>query len=457
MVGPTSDYRRTPRPFGEPMKTSFSAQERRALTDAAEALRTVVRLETIKSGGVTSLTANQSRDFDTAVRSYNETRNALAELPTLGSEFTDLDLDAAVRAVSNMTKLDEMATRASIATAQLRSIGIGTSDSETGIGEARTADPIRDMITAGERQHTFDFLESEQIRALPWDDTDNTRAISDFANGTSLYVSDFAARVAMYARTGSPWLALGTVRTSDNGRPLIVPTLTGDVTVYTPGEGTAITASDPTLGTVTVTPTGFKALTYINREAFDDEDVSLTDILARSHARAIGLAFGSAFTGTVLSGITNGGTAVPAGGSGTGTPTFVGYEDLIDLEYGRAAPYREAGVWVFANGMIKKARKYKDGQGNYLWQPSLSAAGPQSLDGNAVYEDPYLAAPASATKSAVFGDLGAALIIKATPIRVEMSTDFLFNTDQVAIKSVQRISGAVQDSAAAAYLVSYNV
>ncbi len=53
-----------------------------------------------------------------------------------------------------------------------------------------------------------------------------------------------------------------------------------------------------------------------------------------------------------------------------------------------------------------------------------------------------------------FGDWGAALIIKATPIRVEVSRDFLFNTDQVAIKTVQRIALAVQDPAAAAYLVS---
>lgn len=35
-------------------------------------------------------------------------------------------------------------------------------------------------------------------------------------------------------------------------------------------------------------------------------------------------------------------------------------------------------------------------------------------------------------------------MIKATPLRVELSTDYLFNTDQVAIKTVQRIDGAVQ-------------
>jgi HK97 family phage major capsid protein len=56
----------------------------------------------------------------------------------------------------------------------------------------------------------------------------------------------------------------------------------------------------------------------------------------------------------------------------------------------------------------------------------------------------------------LYGDLAAALIIKATPDRVAVSRDFLFDKDQVAIKTVHRLDGAVQDAAAAAYLVSAN-
>ena len=76
--------------------------------------------------------------------------------------------------------------------------------------------------------------------------------------------------------------------------------------------------------------------------------------------------------------------------------------------------------------------------------------------GNGIWEDPYLASVASATKSVCYGDWASALIIKATPIRVDLSSDFLFDKDQIAIKTVQRISLAVQDPAAAAYLVSAN-
>ena len=54
------------------------------------------------------------------------------------------------------------------------------------------------------------------------------------------------------------------------------------------------------------------------------------------------------------------------------------------------------------------------------------------------------------------GDLASALLIKAAPIRVEISRDYRFDTDQIAVKSVYGLGGAVVDPVAAAYLVSAN-
>ena len=60
-----------------------------------------------------------------------------------------------------------------------------------------------------------------------------------------------------------------------------------------------------------------------------------------------------------------------------------------------------------SNGMIKKARKFTDKNGQYLWQPAIAQGQPDLFDGQAVFEDPYLAAPASITKSVLYGDLSA--------------------------------------------------
>jgi HK97 family phage major capsid protein len=106
-----------------------------------------------------------------------------------------------------------------------------------------------------------------------------------------------------------------------------------------------------------------------------------------------------------------------------------------------------------SNGMIKKARKYRDANGNYLWQASLAPGTPPLLDGYPVYEDPYLAAPASATKSVLFGD-PSAVVIKQMPLRIATSGEFRFNVDQVAIRTVYRAGGKLPDAAALAYIVS---
>lgn len=313
-----------------------------------------------------------------------------------------------------------------------------TAGSHGGIGGSARGE-IREMLAKGETVRYFDVP-----KALA------TFAISDTADSTSLYVSDFARQVAMYMRTLSPWMGLANVVRADNGRPLVVPKITADTTVYSPGEGTAITESTPTLGSGTATLSAYKSLSYVSAEALEDVEYDLEDALAKSAARSIALSAGSAFTVAVLAGVNNGGTA-------TGTP-FYSMDDLIGLGYGRAAPYREAAgsSWVMANGAISKTRKLKDSQNQYLWQPSGIAGQPDGLLGSGVFEDPYLATPGSASKSVLFGDWRSALMVKATNLRVEVSREFKFDTDQVAFKTVLRAGIVVQDPAAAAFLVSGN-
>jgi HK97 family phage major capsid protein len=279
------------------------------------------------------------------------------------------------------------------------------------------------------------------------------RAIADFSDAAALYINDFSTQVAVYQRTLSPLLRVATVITADNGRPIVLPNLTVDPSMTSPGEGTAITENSGTLGEATATPVSYKTLSYISNEAEQDELVGLMGLIARAQGRQLGFSAGTAMSASLLSAATNGGTAGGLGGGSTAT--FFGYEDLLDIKYGRAYPYRQVGSWLMANGAIKKVRKFTDKNGQYLWQPAIAAGQPDTFDGQPVYEDPGLAAPASATKSVVYGDLSA-WVIKQMALRVAVSTEYRFNTDQVAIRTVYRAGGALPDAAALAFLVSAN-
>lgn len=280
-----------------------------------------------------------------------------------------------------------------------------------------------------------------------------SRAIADFSDSAALYMNDFSTRVAVYMRTLSPLLSVANVITADNGRPLVLPNLTVDPTGYSPGEGTAITESSGTLGEATATPVSYKAMSYISAEAEEDELVGLMQLISQAQGRQLGFQAGTAMSASLVSAATNGGTAGGLGGGSTAT--FFGYEDLLDLKYGRAYPYRQVGAWLMSNGAIKKVRKYTDKNGDYLWQPAIAVGQPDLFDGQPVYEDPGLAAPASVTKSVLYGDLSA-WVVKQRSLRVAISTEYRFNTDQVAIRTVYRAGGALPDAAAIAYLISAN-
>ena len=54
---------------------------------------------------------------------------------------------------------------------------------------------------------------------------------------------------------------------------------------------------------------------------------------------------------------------------------------------------------------MKALRKLKDGNGQYLWQPSLTAGTPDMLLGRPVYTSAFMPAMAASAKSILFGDL----------------------------------------------------
>lgn len=365
--------------------------------------------------------------------------------------------EKATERIAKLTKLETDARAAHEARAQIQdAVAQTTSGAATGDKQRIWTEiqKVQEGLRSGFKVREDDAV----IVDLPFDYAairDETRAIANFSDAAALYMNDFSTSVAVYARTASPWRELATIIPATNGRPLVLPNLTADVTTYTPGEGTAINESTPTLGGGTATPISYKALSYISSEAEEDEVIGLLGLIAKSQGRALGLAFGSAATTAVLAAATNGGTASGAGGSGTAVNTFFGYEDLIDIKYGLAVPYRAGGVYVMSNGALRKVRKFRDQNAAYFFQPSIGPGMPPTFDGNAVYEDPNLAAPASATKSVLFGD-ASAFVVKEAPLRVALSTEFRFNLDQVALRSVYRAGGAVPDAAAIAYLVSKN-
>jgi HK97 family phage major capsid protein/HK97 family phage prohead protease len=84
---------------------------------------------------------------------------------------------------------------------------------------------------------------------------------------------------------------------------------------------------------------------------------------------------------------------------------------LVDTFYTLPAFYRNRGAWAMNGTTLAAVRKLKDGQGGYLWQPSLILGQPETILGRPVVEDPTMANIGAASEPIIFGDFDSAFRI----------------------------------------------
>jgi len=142
---------------------------------------------------------------------------------------------------------------------------------------------------------------------------------------------------------------------------------------------------------------------------------------------------------------------VLTGTDGTFGTTTNGTDKLIDLVYSVKAGYRANASFMMARATIGAVRKIKDGQGNYAWQPSLSALSGGTILGFNVVEAEDMPAMAADSLSLAFGDFGEAYqIVDRVGIRV--LRDALTNKPYVGFYTTKRVGGAAINFEAVKFL-----
>jgi HK97 family phage major capsid protein len=282
--------------------------------------------------------------------------------------------------------------------------------------------------------------------------------------GGSAIPTTFADFVTVYERTLNPMLDVARVFSTRSGAPLTFPRVTADVVAggSVTAEAGGITESDPTMSAVTLGAFKLGHTTIYSAELDQDEVVNLDSILADAIARPIGLGWGTFFTlgtGTTqpwgfLARAQNGGTASGTADYGA-SGKYIGWGDAVTLQYSLAAPYRLNGSWQ-TNSMAR-IRQWRDTNNNPIFQPSLVAGAPDLLLGRPIYENPVMQAAGSANTALAFGDFSRYYLRDVVPMRVDLSREYKFNTDQLALRVITRRDGDLVDTAAVRFLVSQAV
>ena len=80
-------------------------------------------------------------------------------------------------------------------------------------------------------------------------------------------------------------------------------------------------------------------------------------------------------------------------------------DEVIDLIYKLKRPYRAKASFIMADSTLAFLRKVKDGTGQYIWSPGLTAGEPDRLLGYPVYTSAYVPAVAAGQPVIAFGDI----------------------------------------------------
>lgn len=172
-------------------------------------------------------------------------------------------------------------------------------------------------------------------------------------------------------------------------------------------EGGPYIESDEEFGQVTLSAYKLGTLMKVTEELLNDSVFNLERYIANEFARRIGAAEEEAFLTGNGSGKPTGIFAATGGatvGVTAASSTTITMDEVMDLFYSLKAPYRRNAVFVTNDATVKVIRKLKDGNGQYLWQPSVTAGTPDTLLNRPVYTSAYTPTLAASAKTIAFGD-----------------------------------------------------
>ena len=209
-------------------------------------------------------------------------------------------------------------------------------------------------------------------------------------------------------------------------------------------EEAAYPESDDSFGQVSIGAYKLATMIKVSEELLNDSVFDLPSYIAREFARRIGAAEEEAF-------FTGNGTGKPlgiladTGGAETGvtaaSATAVTMDEVMDLYYSLRAPYRRNAVFIMNDSTVKAIRKLKNGNGDYLWQPSLTAGQPDMLLNRPVYTSGYMPAIAAGKKAILFGDLGYYWVADREGRRFKRLNELYAANGQVGFQSSERVDG----------------
>lgn len=320
------------------------------------------------------------------------------------AEPEDNPLAAATAAVEELrTGFAEYRTGSEATITELRT---QLTDLETRMNRPGGANPPENGEVPIERRAFTNFLrrgreamEADEVRAL---------IVGDDTKGGYLAPAEFQAEVIKGIVEISPIRQAVRVGSTGAGS-VILPKLTGRPTANWVGEDEERDETTMTYGQLEIPVHELACFIDVSLRLLEDSAINVESEIATELSQE--------FAGKESAAFSDGnGVKKPLGiqqATGiaevvNGHATNLSADALISLLYAMPAQYRKTGSWLMNGTTLGTVMKLKDGQGQYLWQPSYQAGQPSTILGRPVIEDPTMPNIASGAFPIYYGDFSKA-------------------------------------------------
>ena len=205
-----------------------------------------------------------------------------------------------------------------------------------------------------------------------------------------------------------------------------------------------IPESDDSFGQVSIGAYKLATMIKVSEELLNDSVFNLESYIAKEFARRIGSKEEEAFFIGDAAGKPTG-IFHSTGGAELGvtaaSSTAITFDELMDLFYSLRSPYRKNATFVTNDATVKLIRKLKDGNGQYLWQPSVQAGQPDTILNRPVKTSSYVPTAEAGAKTVAFGDFGYYWVADRQGRSFQRLNELFAATGQVGFRATQRVDG----------------
>lgn len=311
-----------------------------------------------------------------------------------------------------------------------------------------TAMPITNQPGEGRTHEKKTGRASEEYREAFWNnirdkgnpyELKNSLSIGTDSEGGYLVPDEFERKLIDALQEENFFRTLATViKTSSGDRK--IPVVTGHGEAAWMDENGLYPESDDTFGMTSIGAFKLGTAIKVSEELLNDSVFDLEGYIATEFARRIGTKEEEAF-------LIGDGASKPSGvfndaeNGVTADSVNITFDDIMDLYHSLRIPYRSKAVWILNDTTVKALRKLKDGNNNYIWQPSVQLGQPDLILNRPYYTSTFAPDLKAGNKVIAFGDFSYYWIADRQGRSFKRLNELYAANGQVGFLASQRVDG----------------